>query len=504
MTARTASDALDIASEETRQILPDSEGVFEAIGRIGYEFEHAIADLLDNSVDAGAQTVLIRFNHDGRAVQSVAVIDDGRGMTSDQLDVAMSFGARAGKDDASLGKYGMGLKSASFSQCDVLTVLSVADGQTGGRRWIAEKAKAGWLCEVLRIDAAAAYLHANADRIDATHNGTLVEWNRLDAMSHSMQRPDQMIDTRFQQLSNHLGLVFHRFLEEGTLRIRMDAVDLTSGVRGYAQDVEPLNPFPAVTGVAGYPRTFSFALPGGPRLSFRGHIWRRDAGEAGFKLGGGRLAKRQGIYVYRNDRIIQAGGWNGLRNEAEVHTSLARVEFDLPPALDATFKPTVQKSAVSMPQVLLKALQGARSGSKSFVDYLVDAEQAYRDQKPEKLVRHGLVPVEGMRRDLARRFQRILGDVDDDEDEVRFRWEPLPDDRLVSINAATNTIILNISYREQVLQFTRASSGDAPLVKTLLMLLFKDDLGRRNRMASFEAKLAVINQLLVEAVRAQG
>ncbi len=503
MTIPSATDALDIVAEGTIQILPDSEGVFEAIGRIGYEFEHAIADLVDNSVDAKARNVLIRFNHDGRAVKSVAVIDDGIGMTAPELDIAMSFGARAGKDDTDLGKYGMGLKSASFSQCDVLTVITAANGGIEGRRWVAEKAKADWLCEILRSTAAASYLQNNADRFDIISHGTLVEWNRLDALSHSMQPPEQMIDSRFRQLSNHLGLIFHRFLEAGTLRIRMDAVDLVGGGRGYAQDVEPLNPFPPVTGMRGYPREFTFMLRGGPRLSFRGHIWRRDAGDAGFKLGGGRLAKRQGIYVYRNDRIIQAGGWNGLRNDAEVHTSLARVEFDLPSSLDAIFKPTVQKSAVSMPEELLKALQEAKSGSKSFADYLGDAEQAYRDQKPERLVRQGLVPVEGVTKDLSRRFQRILGPIEDDEDEIRFRWGPLSEDRLISINTATNTIVLNIGYRDSVLHGTRGSSGDAPLVKTLLMLLFKDDLARRNRMASFEAKIGVINALLVEAVRTQ-
>jgi hypothetical protein len=313
-----------------------------------------------------------------------------------------------------------------------------------------------------------------------------------------------MIETRFQQLSNHLGLVFHRFLETRRLRIRMDALDVGSGSRGFAQAVEPLNPFPKISGLTGYPRDFSLSAPGGSALSFRAYIWRRNASDAGFKLGGGRLAKRQGIYVYRNDRMIQAGGWNGLRNDAEVHSSLARIEFNLPASLDAVFKPTVQKSAVSMPEELLEALRKARSGTKRFADYLADAEQAYRDQKPEKVTRHGLVPTAGITRDLALRFGGILGEAQDDEDEVRFVWSHVLDSgELVSVDAGTNTIYLNSEFRDAVLYGTRASSGDAPLVKTLLMLLFKDDLARRNRMASFEARLAVINQLLVEAARAQ-
>jgi len=502
--ASPSYDALAVAAEGTRQILPDAEGVFDAISRIGYEFEHAVADLVDNAIDAKASNVLVRFVHNGRFVQSVSVLDDGEGMTGPELDAAMAFGARTGKADDSLGKYGMGLKSASFSQCDVLTVISALDGSVQGRRWTAEKAKADWLCEVLRPDAAASYLGTHADRLAVTHHGTLVEWNRLDALSHSMQSPERMIETRYQQLSNHLGLVFHRFLEEGRLRIRMDAVDVGSGSRGFAQDVEPLNPFPRFTGLAGYPRDFSFSVPGGSALSFRAYIWKRNAGDAGFRLGGGRLAKRQGFYVYRNDRIIQAGGWNGLRNDSEIHSSLARIEFNLPASLDAVFKPTVQKSAISMPEELLETLREARSGTKSFADYLVDAEQAYREQRPERVRRHGLVPIAGMTKSLSVRFQRILGEAEDDEDEVRFVWSSkLAAVEFVRLDAVTNTIYLNSDYRDAVLYGTRASSGDAPLVKTLLMLLFKDDLSRRNWSTSFELRLARINLLLVEAARAQ-
>jgi len=501
VSAAQAGDALAIPVDGTKQILPDAEGVFDAIGRIGYEFEHAIADIVDNSIDAKATEVLIRFNHDGKAVRSVAVIDNGRGMTGQQLDTAMAFGAKT-KGSASLGKYGMGLKSASFSQCDVLTVISATPNRVEGRRWTAEKARADWSCEVLRTDAAAVYLARNGDRVDLSR-GTLVEWDRLDTMSHAMERPARMIERRFTDLAAHLGLVFHRFIEEGRVRIRMDAVDLSTRSRGPAETVFALNPFPRVTGLKGYPRRFLFAIDG-TVVEFTAHVWRRNTSDAGFKLGGGRLAHKQGMYIYRNDRVIQAGGWNGLRNDGEVHTSLARIEFDLPPELDGIFKPTVQKSAVSMPEELLRAIRGARSGPKSFAEYLADAETAYRDQKPEKHVRHGLVPTQGFTKQLTQTFTRILGDAQDEEDEVRFVWTPLPTDRFVRLDPDTNTITLNSHYRDAVLLGWRASSGDAPLVKTLLMLLFKDDLARRNRMASFEAKLEVVNQLLVAAIRAQG
>ena len=242
---------------------------------------------------------------------------------------------------------------------------------------------------------------------------------------------------------------------------------------------------------------------GGEELAFTGHIWKRNATEAGFKLGDGRLSKKQGIYLYRNDRLIQAGGWNGLRNDAEVHLSLARIEFDLPSSLDSMFKLTVQKSAVSMPDEVLKAVKNAMCGRKKFSDFLADAETAYRDQKPANRVRHGLVPTHGINKPLVERFADALGAAEDEDDTVEFWWDELENDEFFRLDPDGRAIFLNSMYREAVLMGRHGSSGDAPLVKTLLMLLFKDDLSRKKRMTTNEDRLKVLNSLMVNAVRSQ-
>jgi hypothetical protein len=494
--------ALGLEVEATQRILPDAEGVFDAIARIGYEFEHAIADLVDNSVDADASEVLIRFFHDRKSVYSVAVIDNGWGMGEARIDQAMAFGAHAGKAEGDLGKYGMGLKSASFSQCDVLTVVSRHRGVVSGRRWTAENVRKDWICESIKSSAAEAHLAGQSDRVDTCTHGTLVQWDRLDAMSHSVERPSKTIEARFGQLSNHLGLVFHRFLESGELRIRLDATDPDSETRGFPQEIKPLNPFPRFQAVAAYPKAFTFEHAGAGRLGFEAHIWRRNATEAGFRLGGGRLAKRQGFYIYRNKRLIQPGGWNGLRNDAEVHTSLARVRLDMPPSLDSLFKPTVQKSSVTMPPAFLKSLREATCGDKTFNDFLADAERVYRDVNATR-TRHGYVPTAGMTKQLARKFERILGEPEDEEDVVVFEWRRLSNDEFFRLDPDTNTITLNSTYRNSVIYGSRGSSGDAPVVKTLLMLVCKDDMSRINRVKKYEQQLHIYNRLLVEAVRSQ-
>lgn len=499
--AQTAA-ALQLEAEGTKTILPDAEGVFDAIARIGYEFEHAMADLVDNSVDAGATEVLIRFFYDNKSVYSVAVIDNGKGMGQARINQAMAFGARTGRAEVDLGKYGMGLKSASFSQCDVLTVVSRHRGAVAGRRWTAENVRKDWSCEFIKSSAAERHLVNQSDRIDTAKHGTLVQWDRLDAMSHSVERPSKTIEARFGQLSNHLGLVFHRFLEAKTLRIRLDAADPDAGARGFPQEIKPLNPFPKFQAVTGYPKIFSFEHSGAGKLEFEAHIWRRNATEAGFRLGGGRLVKRQGFYIYRNRRLIQPGGWNGLRNDAEVHTSLARVRLDIPPSLDSLFKPTVQKSAVTMPPPFLKSLREATSGDVTFNDFLADAERAYRDINATK-ASPGLVPTSGITRQLAKQFKRILGEPQDEEGFVTFEWRRLPDDEFFRLDPDTNTITLNSTYRDNVIYGSKGSSGDAPVVKTLLMLLCKNDMARVNRAKKYEQQLRIYNRLLVEAARAQ-
>lgn len=155
-----------------------------------------------------------------------------------------------------------------------------------------------------------------------------------------------------------------------------------------------------------------------------------------------------------------------------------------------------------MPPAFLRSLRAATSGDKTFNEYLGDAERAYRDVNSAK-IRSGLVPVAGVTKDLTRRFERILGEPDDEDDLVVFDWRPLPDDEFFRLDPDTNTISLNSKYRGSVLYGAKGSSGDAPIVKTLLMLLCKDDMTRVNRVRKHEQQLKTYNRLLTEAARSQ-
>src|SRR3954471_17014519 len=127
------------------QLMPDPRSL-EALGR-NHTLEAALAELVDNSIDAGARHVLIRFVQSRGRLVELVVIDDGRGMSEAEIDIAMTVGGERSYRWGEIGRFGFGLKAASFSQADVLTVLSRREGLPAvGRRWQLQRAKEDFSC----------------------------------------------------------------------------------------------------------------------------------------------------------------------------------------------------------------------------------------------------------------------------------------------------------------------------------------------------------------------
>lgn len=136
-------------SSSTDPIPPEPSRMIVALRQIGYSLGQALSDLVDNSINAGASSVLIRFVTQGERVRSVIVADDGEGMTGSTLADAMKFGSVRKNQPGSLGKFGMGLKLASFSHAKALTVITRRAGRVRGRRWTLQGIESGWACETL-------------------------------------------------------------------------------------------------------------------------------------------------------------------------------------------------------------------------------------------------------------------------------------------------------------------------------------------------------------------
>lgn len=347
---------------EVLQVLPSARRLVHSLRDVGYDFVTAVADLVDNSIAAGATHVAIRFVFAGPG-SAVVIEDNGGGMTGTMITEAMRFGSQRDYAREDLGKFGLGLKTASLSQSRRLTVAS----RTSSSRRLVEvrvldldhiEEADRW--EVLRITAdEQPPMVAQALRDGP---GTVVIWEQLDRLLTYQdpwgERANRKLRALAEELDQHLGMVFHRFLTPPGSRGR----HLTMSVNG--SQVDPWDPFvegepytehlpdrefQLATGTgAGLVRFRPFVLP--PQQKFSSQTaWQRASGPRQWN-------RQQGFYIYRGDRLIQAGGWSWMRSPDE-HTKLARAAVEFWPDMDSVFAVNVAKVRVKLPDDLRNLLR---------------------------------------------------------------------------------------------------------------------------------------------------
>ncbi|RAK59464.1 hypothetical protein DJ021_06420 [Phenylobacterium hankyongense] len=480
---------------------PDSAGSARAFSRIGYDLAEALADLIDNSIDAEASLVEITFFRNTERLTAVTIADDGRGMSASALKTAMQFATSVRHKPTDLGTFGLGMKSASFSQCHSLTVVSRQAGKVAACRWTDEAIKADWRCELLDPkEAEKAFAGAFSSKGETRKHGTVVVWDRLDRLGAAEGELDEFLAKTMSQLEIKLGLVFHRFIARSGLKILLRAKSEQSDF-ALPHVVKPLDPFayPA-PGKAGYPKTFTTNLPGAGQIKLEGHIWPPGAASPEFLLGRRRATPHQGFYFYRNNRLIQAGGWNDfLKDTNDPELALARIAVDLPSEGTAT---NVQKSAIQVSTALTQALSRARAGGSSLADYLEDARAMLRSQKrrPRANAAAPAVPGVGVPVQVRRNVRKLVAKKGVAR-EIDFAWESLPKGKVFDLDRVDDRIVLNKKYRHLILGHARASGADAPVVKTLLFLLLQDDFSRARFSAQRREWIRRCNAVLLEAVK---
>lgn len=490
-----------IETQSTEQLRPDDIGSAEIYSRLGYKLTEAISDLVDNSIDAKAKNILIRFIRTDDQIRRVLILDDGHGISDSNFAKAMQIGSSVGKSKISLGKYGIGMKSASLNQARSVSVLSLAGGRGAGRKWTVENIKLGWVCEILNPRQVGDYLSNSFGPMTLGKSGTLVVWEDLQHLKTTATTIDATISKTIKSLSTELGLHFHRFIASGNLRIFIDAQWSGKTESGIYTEVLTLDPFSyTISGKDGYPKTFTVDLPPYGKLTAEAHIWPAKSTEPGYKLGGGKISSRQGLYIYRNDRLIQVGGWNGCRDDDnEPHLSLARVVIDLPPEFDSTFQLDVTKSKVEPPPEFAKQLLAAlRTDGTSFKKYILDAQSVYRKQKTRDGGTFKFVPNRGFPKAAKESSKRILWEKGSNAlTPIDFNWKKLDPDIFVDIDPENKTIAINSVYRDKVLKGQSASSTDAPLVKLLLFFLLHEHLDRKAKTEKYLDWVKKINLALV-------
>lgn len=359
-------------------VTPYAPAFIESMRAVGYSLESAIADLIDNSVSAAASSVSIEFRPFGSPY--VAIIDDGLGMGPEELTEAMRHGGRSPLEvraPTDLGRFGLGLKTASLSQCRKLTVISYKDQILSARCWDLDliAKREGWVLSVPDSEDEIRSM-PHVDEILRQGHGTIVLWENLDRLAAGEITLESALGLKMDRVRDHLALVFHRYLtgEPGLQKVKMginqnpvEALDpFLSGHKATQQLYEDVFP------VEGHDiRVQPFILP---------HISKLSAEE--LRLAGGEdgLRRNQGFYVYRNRRLIIHGTWFRLARAEEL-TKLARVRVDIPNALDHLWTLDIKKSAAHPPEIVRRNLGRtvARIAERSRHTYTYRGRKTQRD-----------------------------------------------------------------------------------------------------------------------------
>jgi hypothetical protein len=322
----------------------------EALRGLGYNTQTALADLIDNSIAAGANQVNIEFVWADQQSR-VLCIDNGEGMTANGLDRAMRLGERSPLEERSasdLGRFGLGLKTASFSQCRRMTVATCGPDGLQILRWdldyLASSADDGWHLLEGAHPGSEGFLEGLTSR-----QGTLVLWENIDRIVTNGTTLQDFLDL-IDRVEQHLGMIFHRYLEGSRPKLRI----FLNG-----QPVKPWDPFMTDHPAKPYnPPVFKH--PSRPEIEAECHVLphkdRLTQGDFERLAGPEGWTAQQGFYIYRNERLLVAGSWLSLGTgrswtKDEAHR-LARIRLDIPNSSDADWKIDIRKSTARPPVYL--------------------------------------------------------------------------------------------------------------------------------------------------------
>lgn len=372
---------------ETISLPPIAGPFIQSLRSVGYSIESAIADLVDNSVSAKATEVEI-FTEWKNGNPILAIMDNGLGMTPDELQKAMQLGSispidERDKDD--LGRFGMGLKTASFSQCKKLTVISRANStdQWYGISWdldLVEKENQ-WIAEVVSTKDCEQYLNYVNFKYSL---GTVVIWNKIDrAIDLTAANSEKNFTSRIKNVVDHLALTFHRFIETDNVPRKVNLYINNQRIK--ARDPFAIHPEPDKQGsiiLSEEPFKIAdqqigikaFILPHPSNMS---HIFAHKVSLNGDHYAG------QGLYIYRAGRLIVSGGWYRLAKSSEAN-KLARIQLDFGNDADHLWHIDVKKSRVNLPESLRDQLRRVIQlcADKSSTTFTRRAKMASIDNHP--------------------------------------------------------------------------------------------------------------------------
>lgn len=326
---------------------PNPKSTINSYRSFGYNLSTAIADIIDNSISASASEIHLDYKWNGQN-SYISISDNGIGMNKEELVMAMTPGSKDPEEQRSekdLGRFGMGLKTASFSQCKRLTCITKReDYATIKRCWDIDFINSENEWQLLDHVSDNSFV----EKIEKQKSGTLVLWEKLDRIVGTAETNNESVKHTFYQeminVKQHLSLVFHKFIESKRIKIFFQN-----------EEIEPYNPFllnlnpkPEM----GQPESFGnveityFILP---------HM--SEIGKMDYEKSGGSLGwfQEQGFYIYRGDRLLVAGDWLGLEKKRD-YSKLARISVNFTNANDFNWHLDIKKSTATPPIEIRKEL----------------------------------------------------------------------------------------------------------------------------------------------------
>jgi hypothetical protein len=462
----------------------------------------ALAELIDNSIDAKSADVLIRIQRRNEYPSSILVIDNGQGIQKQEFKAAMTWAQRREYDEEDTGMFGVGMKSSSLALCGVLTVVSRAKGSTAnGCRWTRENIDKEILLNLDTKECEAWFKHITSSV--NTHNqvaGTVIHWENVDEFEiarASKESPSKFLEQILVGLEQSLGLIFHRFIERGDLNLQIDVQDENGRVFGYRK-VHPINPFKyPKSGRNGYPKTLKTAKRELGELKIKAHIWPKGMKTIEFKIprsSGTGAAESQGIYVYRSDRLLMAGKWAGLES-FEAHKSLARLEIDLPSTPPKGVKVNFHKTAVTFQPSIVQAIRSARASDgttfETWIDHAIEVQRTQDSKKvyPVDLPRPAnALPVE---------VRRAFEENSTSGPTLKIEWGRVA--RGKAFRISDDRVIINQDFKAAFKSGESSGSRSSSLALALLMLALRDVAGKK-RTAKHKALEASIQNVIYAAM----
>jgi hypothetical protein len=340
--------------------VPTPEFLIKSIAEQGYSLETSISDLIDNSISANADKIEILIDPDSYPF-TLFLADNGGGMSEGVLKRCMQFPSTSpenSREKADLGRFGLGMKTASFAQTRRFTVISKEKGavEYSARTWDVDylKKKGTWRILVNTREEILEYLGKYRalsagyfNKFDDFEPNTIVVWQKLYKFEDYLDGKDRT-DSLKKQITEitteYLALVFHRFMERKICPLK---------IRVNNKLIEPFNPFPIsqmdLRLIESKQKNFKSDI-----ISLEGYVLPVRSIEESKEIHNiwttksRGLMDMEGLYIYRSDRIILFGGWNGIIRKSP-RLQLARLKVEVGNKIDDLLHLNVAKSQISIP-----------------------------------------------------------------------------------------------------------------------------------------------------------